>query len=400
MGATSLTLRSGDGVQEILGDILKEFYQTWIVLDSINDSNKNNIDSLKITKIKEITIIKLVTITEQIFRYIKKNAIDKKFVSLSDLSEKKITLQTSDFTQMKDYSVGELFAINDTFQKFEDISDLMKKINPGKFDNIIGIQNTSKYNTSSTSSFFSVETINEIFDLRHSLIHSINHKIPTKQIIVDYILCVEELLAFSIHILLNISEPKKQSMRYFWSSKGIMFHLLQKYQKAIGCYEELIKLDPKNGDSWYNKAICLTLLEKDSESLSFYNKTLEINPKDVDALQNKTNTLTNLEKYDEALITAKILLKLNPKNHAHLNNIGIIFAKQDKHSQAITQFKKAIDLSPKQLKYLYNLGLTYQNQDDYSNALKQYELVLDINPKYMDTQSRKKSMLSHLNSKK
>ena len=58
---------------------------------------------------------------------------------------------------------------------------------------------------------------------------------------------------------------------------------LEKYEKAIKCYDEIIKINPNCSEAYYNKGIALYNLNRKDEVLKCYDKIIEINPNYSDA---------------------------------------------------------------------------------------------------------------------
>jgi tetratricopeptide (TPR) repeat protein len=54
--------------------------------------------------------------------------------------------------------------------------------------------------------------------------------------------------------------------KYAWSNKGAALFSQGKYDEAIKCYDEAIRLDPKLAETWCNKGAALTNLGNYDES--------------------------------------------------------------------------------------------------------------------------------------
>jgi curved DNA-binding protein CbpA len=85
-----------------------------------------------------------------------------------------------------------------------------------------------------------------------------------------------------------------------WRNKGGALYFLGKYDEAITCYDQSIKIDPNNPVVWNNKGLALYFLGKYDEAIISYDHAIKIDPSDADAWNNKGNSLTALGNNDEA----------------------------------------------------------------------------------------------------
>jgi len=89
-----------------------------------------------------------------------------------------------------------------------------------------------------------------------------------------------------------LSEFKKNSLirkAHELNSKG-------EYQKAIECYDEILRTDLYYTNAWYGKSVVLRELGKYQDALEANEKALELDPEYVGALTNKGALLEILGK--------------------------------------------------------------------------------------------------------
>ena len=85
-----------------------------------------------------------------------------------------------------------------------------------------------------------------------------------------------------------------------WRNKGGALYSLGKYDEAITCYDQSLKIDPNNPVVWNNKGLALYFLGKYDEAIISYDQAIKIDPSDADAWNNKGNSLNSLGNNDEA----------------------------------------------------------------------------------------------------
>ena len=61
--------------------------------------------------------------------------------------------------------------------------------------------------------------------------------------------------------------------------KVISLNNIGKYEESIKCYDEAIKLNPKNENAWNNKGYSLNNIGKYEESIKCFDESIKLNPK-------------------------------------------------------------------------------------------------------------------------
>jgi tetratricopeptide (TPR) repeat protein len=63
-----------------------------------------------------------------------------------------------------------------------------------------------------------------------------------------------------------------------WNNKGLCFFSKRRYQEAIECFNEAIKIDNNLKQAWFNKAVCLREVGDTLGALRCLQRSLEIDP--------------------------------------------------------------------------------------------------------------------------
>ncbi len=199
---------------------------------------------------------------------------------------------------------------------------------------------------------------------------------------------------------------KKQPHNSFvLCNKGKAFNLLGKYDEAISCCDEALKISRKNKSLLktctdvrnvaecnlsYNKGMDLYNQHKYEESIEYYNKALYIEPANEKYLAAKKQARTAIEKKEEASI---------------LYNKGKNLYNQNKYKEAIAYYDKASGLDPDNDTYsnarhqayssiLYNKGKNLYNQNKYKEAIEYYDKALELYDKDEDVWYDKGNILA------
>jgi tetratricopeptide (TPR) repeat protein len=79
-----------------------------------------------------------------------------------------------------------------------------------------------------------------------------------------------------------------------WFKKGIDLGNQGKYDEAIKCFDEVLRIDASYPDAWYAKGIACFGQKKYEESLKSFDIAIERNPSDLMALDRRSRTLRAL----------------------------------------------------------------------------------------------------------
>jgi len=110
-----------------------------------------------------------------------------------------------------------------------------------------------------------------------------------------------------------------------------------KISEALNCYDEALKINPKNDVILNDKAILLIRLDKCEESLIFTKRATTINPEAVEAWVNMGIAFDKLGQYQEASETLERAVLLSPYHaYAHAM-LGKIYLKRDMSDRAAEQ---------------------------------------------------------------
>jgi len=97
-----------------------------------------------------------------------------------------------------------------------------------------------------------------------------------------------------------------------WGDLGDNFHHLGKYEDSLKCYEKIIDVYPNDAKAWQSRAFQLIKLFRLEEALQSYDKAVEHNPKYVIAWSNRGQLLENLNRSEEALKSYNNALEIDP----------------------------------------------------------------------------------------
>ncbi len=169
-----------------------------------------------------------------------------------------------------------------------------------------------------------------------------NEYVPLdKHIFFEHILLLMRLInvVFILLLVLMTSAQCQQTVEN-WFNKGLALYDQGKYDDAIKCFDETVKLDPNYADAWLGKAIALDDLGKYDEAILAYDEAISLDPNNARAWNNKGVALGKQGNTDEAVEAFDEAIRLDPNYAAARNNKGAVLEALERDTEASTAFAK------------------------------------------------------------
>lgn len=118
-----------------------------------------------------------------------------------------------------------------------------------------------------------------------------------------------------------------------WNRKGEALRSLGRYERAIACFDDAIKLDPHYIEPHDNKGEALRSLGRNDEAEVCYDDTLAIDERDPRAWNGKGEIRRISGNCKEALVCYNKALESDPSNEYALANKGKCIKELRRHSK-------------------------------------------------------------------
>ncbi len=150
-------------------------------------------------------------------------------------------------------------------------------------------------------------------------------------------------------ILVEVDDTSDEDIRTTedWFHAGNIYYFDGKYEEALQCFDEAIKLDHNLTDAWYNRGVILNdHLGRHYEAFMAFDEATRLNRFNVDAWVGKGNALYHLGKYNEAISAYYQVTWLHPSHEHALFNLGVAYYQLQKYRESFEAFDKVVRLSP------------------------------------------------------
>lgn len=166
-----------------------------------------------------------------------------------------------------------------------------------------------------------------------------------------------------------------------WRIKGEKLLQMELYAEANQCFDQALRLAPRNPYILNYKGFCLDKLGYYEIALSCFQQAINIMPKDPEILTNTGICLCHLKRYSEALSYFEKALNNGGGSPALWNNKGFCLSKLGRHLEAYAAYKVALEGGQfETVELLCNMATTLVNLGFYREAMDYFDKALRLNP--------------------
>src|SRR5687768_17102781 len=173
---------------------------------------------------------------------------------------------------------------------------------------------------------------------------------------------------------------KTQPSAGAYDNRGSLYKDEKKYQLAIECYNEAIKINVADHEAYMLRGNVYFEMNKFDLAFIDYKKALSINPGYVTAMDNLGALYGLRLQYDSAMMYFNRALSINPGYTPSYKNRALANLELNRNEDAIRDFKKYLEFSPNDPDIMNTIGLCYRNLRKYNDALVIINQAIRIRP--------------------
>ena len=355
-------------LDQTMHDIFKQFFN---IENYLNTSDKF---------IKEWIVIKLVTIIEQVCRKI----ISAQINANNDvqLPESLISLEYGNKTHISDLITSQY-----NFQNTTTIVNIFKAYN------MFGIFNEIKK-----------DDADKLFSVRHNLVHSVSKQSYN----------IEQLYTTTQSLLKSILDKSPYGLSYYDILRGDYFVHMEKFDKAMNCYNNAMEIDPnnittyfcmglmyyreKNDEMVHNcstkiiefapnnsigyflKGVAFELEKKYENAIKYYNKAIILKPDFAFSHYRKGYALLCMGKNIEALFCGYTVMALDSKNEDVIFSVIDILNKIGMYDESLNLLDRRILYHPDDADAYYGKSIVLHKLDRIDESEQCRDKAIKLNP--------------------
>jgi len=152
------------------------------------------------------------------------------------------------------------------------------------------------------------------------------------------------------------------------------------YKKAMGYFEQAIKLNKAYVKAYVGKGICEFMQDNHRKALESLNKAVQLDPENVTALFWRGTTYLMLGESKNAIPDFTGVLRKQPENSASYLFRGICHFRLDSLEETISDVSKSISFNPRKADPYIVRGMSYFKKEKYDSALRDLTRGVELDP--------------------
>ena len=173
---------------------------------------------------------------------------------------------------------------------------------------------------------------------------------------------------------------KNTTSAKLYSERGMSYHKLQMFEKAVDDFDKAIALDNSLDDAYFGRGLAYGRMQAFEKGIADLTVYIQRNPNSSVAYTKRGVRRIWAGEYKLAEADLKKAISLDPKNAEAHDDMGVMDARKGHYKKALEHFKKVVDLDPTYSKGFHNLAMTQHILADYHHALVSINKALELSP--------------------
>lgn len=177
---------------------------------------------------------------------------------------------------------------------------------------------------------------------------------------------------------LTKSIEEEASPATLYAERGMAYHKLQIFDKAIDDFNRAIELNDSLDAAYFGRGLAHGRLRMFNEGIADLTVFIQRNPQSSIAYTKRGVRRIWAGKYKLAEEDLKKAISLDPKNAEAHDDLGVMDARKGNYKQALEHFKKVVEIDPSYSKGFHNLAMTQYILAEYHESLININKALEL----------------------
>jgi tetratricopeptide (TPR) repeat protein len=131
-----------------------------------------------------------------------------------------------------------------------------------------------------------------------------------------------------------------------YSNRGRAYMLLGELDKALGDFNDAVRLDPGFASAYSLRGNVQLALRHSEPALADYTRAIELDPSTAGHYYNRGNLYLGLEQIELGISDLSIAIKFDPKHAGAYCNRGLGYILAGEREKGIADLRRALDINP------------------------------------------------------
>ena len=182
-------------------------------------------------------------------------------------------------------------------------------------------------------------------------------------------------------VIQRINYVKRVKSARGYVNLGNTFFLKSDFDKAIGDYNEAIRLNPQSATAYLQRGLAYVMKVNLNKAIDDFSESIRLNPKNATTYFERGSIYDAKGEYDNAINDFNEVLQIDPKNIKALLKRGSVYSKEKELDKAINDYNQVLQIDPTNARAYSSRGAVYRKQREFDKAFKDFNDGIRLNPK-------------------
>lgn len=172
--------------------------------------------------------------------------------------------------------------------------------------------------------------------------------------------------------------PDQPLVWHTWATIGLGYFEERNLDKAIGAFNEALRLEPNAVESWFNMGVAYSEKGDTEGALRCYLRSLFLSPENPKVRCNLGAVYFQNGQFEHADQCFRKAIEINPNYARAWDNLGATLSAQGKLDEAVQACRKAVEIKPDYAEAWFKFGTILFQQDNPIEAQHAFETAASL----------------------
>jgi len=151
-----------------------------------------------------------------------------------------------------------------------------------------------------------------------------------------------------------------------------------RYEEAVACFLEAIRLTPRYADAHYNLGAVAAALDDWPAAIDAYRRAVSLAPRRTRYGLALGEALGYVGRFDDAAGAYRDVLRVEPESSKAAAGLAHALADAGHYAEAVAAFDRALALTPNSIELIVNSGIALRRTGRINEAIKRYRRAVEL----------------------